>query len=62
MVKCIPSLKMDAVTQVQVLDKAVGISCCADTFGKTMNPIIVTIAMGKIVRQTVSLVLMRQPV
>ena len=38
--KSLPSKKMDTVEQVQILDEAVCISHCANTFGKGMNPII----------------------
>ena len=29
---------MELATQVQILDKAVCISCCINVFGKVMNP------------------------
>ena len=34
-------------TGVQILDEAVGISDCADTLGKGMNPTILPTATGK---------------
>ena len=38
---------MDTVTQVQILDEAVWISHCANTFGKGMHTHILPHAMGK---------------
>ena len=38
---------MDMATQVQILDKAVGISHSTNTLWKGMNPAILSLAMGK---------------
>ena len=38
---------MDMATQVQILDKAVGISHSANIFGKGLNVTILSPAMGK---------------
>ena len=43
---------MDMVTWVQILDEADSISYSANTLGKGMNPIILSLALGKIVEQT----------
>ena len=43
---------MYTVIQVQTLDEAVYISYSTNTLGKTMNPTILSIAMGKMVGQT----------
>ena len=43
---------MDTAIQVQILYKAVCISNCANILGKDMNPIILSLAMCKIVGQT----------
>ena len=37
---------MDITTSIQILDKAVYISCSINTFGKGMNPAILTLAIG----------------
>ena len=41
---------MDTATHVQILDKAVNISHCANNLEKGMNPIILPLSKGKIVR------------
>ena len=38
---------MDTVTRVQIMDEAVCISHSANTFGKGMNPTILSSAIGK---------------
>ena len=43
---------MDTATRVQILDDTDCISHGASTLGKSMNPIILSPAMGKIVGQT----------
>ena len=43
----LPLKKMDMATWVQILDKAVYISRCANTFGKGMNPDILPPIMSK---------------
>ena len=44
--------EMDTVTRVQILDETDCISHCTNNLGKGMNPIILPLAMGKIVGQT----------
>ena len=43
---------MDTTTQVQILDETGCISHSTNTLGKGMNPIILPLAMSKIVGQT----------
>ena len=43
---------MDSVTQVQILDEAVGIYHSANILRKCMNPCLFPPVMGKIARQT----------
>ena len=43
---------MDTATRVQIMDVTDCISHCTNTLGKSMNPIILPLAMGKIVGQT----------
>ena len=43
---------MDTATRVQILDETDCVSHCTNTLGKGMNPIILSLAMGKIVGQT----------
>ncbi len=43
---------MDKVTRLQILDETDFISHSTNTFGKSMNPIILPPAMGKIIGQT----------
>ena len=38
---------MELVTRVQILDKAVCVSLCANALGKRMNPSVFLPAMGK---------------
>ena len=46
-VQCLPSLEMDTVTWVQILDKGDCISHSTNTLRKGMNPITLSTVMGK---------------
>ena len=55
-------LKMDTATPVQILNEADSIAHCPSTHSKSINPIILPLAMGKQLGRLGSLALVRQPV
>ena len=51
---------MELATQVQILDKVVHISLCANAFAKSMHPSCSLFSYGKYLGQLCSLALVRQ--